>query len=324
MAAAAPLRRVAWVGDSYTYFNDLPAMVAAMLDTEPDPEACVLCGGARLSGHAADPRVAALLERDWDAVVLQEASTVAGGYDLAKLGASRGAAREFFAPRASTTVLLFGTWGHRGGSVYAASRRAYPSYRAMQAKTSAGCKRLCALLGSSARYAPVGEAFREVHEACAGSHLEPEGDPRTLFSRLYAPDGHHPSRLGSYLAACVFYATLTGESPEGHSYRPPPRCAHDDVVQAAFSCLQPGWQPAAMDDGDRAALQAAAARATVYARAQLRRAAGGLEDLDSDEDPDELQLARELSESYSPTNSPPRRAPPESLLRSPSTIRGAR
>ena len=79
-----------------------------------------------------------------------------------------------------------------------------------------------------------------------------------------------------------------------------------------------------MDDGDRAALQAAAARATVYARAQLRRAAGGLEDLDSDEDPDELQLARELSESYSPTNSPPRRAPPESLLRSPSTIRGAR
>ena len=38
------------------------------------------------------------------------------------------------------------------------------------------------------------EAFREVHEACAGSHLEPEGDPRTLFSRLYAPDGHHPSR----------------------------------------------------------------------------------------------------------------------------------
>ena len=194
----------------------------------------------------------------------------------------------------------------------------------MQAKTSAGCKRLCALLGSSARYAPVGEAFREVHEACAGSHLEPEGDPRTLFSRLYAPDGHHPSRLGSYLAACVFYATLTGESPEGHAYRPPPRCAHDDVVQAAFSCLQPGWQPAAMDDGDRAALQAAAARATVYARAQLRRAAGGLEDLDSDEDPDELQLARELSESYSPTNSPPRRAPPEALLRSPSTIRGAR
>ena len=60
---------------------------------------------------------------------------------------------------------------------------------------------LCALLGSSARYAPVGEAFREVHEACAGSHLEPEGDPRTLFSRLYAPDGHHPSRL------CLLYTS---------------------------------------------------------------------------------------------------------------------
>ena len=55
---------------------------------------------------------------------VRSASTVAGGYDLAKLGASRGAAREFFAPRAATTVLLFGTWGHRSSSVYAASKRA--------------------------------------------------------------------------------------------------------------------------------------------------------------------------------------------------------
>jgi hypothetical protein len=32
---------------------------------------------------------------------------------------------------------------------------------------------------------------------------------------LYAPDGSHPSPEGSYLAACVFYATLLGKSPEG-------------------------------------------------------------------------------------------------------------
>ncbi len=31
--------------------------------------------------------------------------------------------------------------------------------------------------------------------------------------KLYASDGIHPSALGVYLTACVFYASLTGESP---------------------------------------------------------------------------------------------------------------
>ena len=32
---------------------------------------------------------------------------------------------------------------------------------------------------------------------------------------LHDPDGSHPSPAGTYLAACVLYATLTGESPVG-------------------------------------------------------------------------------------------------------------
>ena len=35
---------------------------------------------------------------------------------------------------------------------------------------------------------------------------------------LYAADGKHPSKLGSYLAASVFFAALYGESPQGASY----------------------------------------------------------------------------------------------------------
>jgi len=30
---------------------------------------------------------------------------------------------------------------------------------------------------------------------------------------LWAGDGQHPARLGSYLAACVFYAMLSGREP---------------------------------------------------------------------------------------------------------------
>jgi hypothetical protein len=32
---------------------------------------------------------------------------------------------------------------------------------------------------------------------------------------LYDTDGSHPSLAGSYLAACVLFATLFGESPVG-------------------------------------------------------------------------------------------------------------
>jgi len=35
---------------------------------------------------------------------------------------------------------------------------------------------------------------------------------------LWDSDGSHPAPAGSYLAACVFYATLFGESPAGLNY----------------------------------------------------------------------------------------------------------
>jgi hypothetical protein len=39
-----------------------------------------------------------------------------------------------------------------------------------------------------------------------------------LRAKLYGPDGHHPSALGTYMAACVLYAVLAGKSPEGLPY----------------------------------------------------------------------------------------------------------
>jgi hypothetical protein len=37
---------------------------------------------------------------------------------------------------------------------------------------------------------------------------------------LWGPDGSHPSPLGSYLAANVFYALIFDESPSGLLYTP--------------------------------------------------------------------------------------------------------
>ena len=50
--------------------------------------------------------------------------------------------------------------------------------------------------------APVGEAWRTALKHDSG--LE-----------LWQADGSHPTALGTYLAACTFYATLYQQSPEG-------------------------------------------------------------------------------------------------------------
>jgi Domain of unknown function (DUF4886) len=52
---------------------------------------------------------------------------------------------------------------------------------------------------------PAGLAFARVRK------LQPE-------LNLYAPDKRHPSPAGTYLAACVTFAALTGRSPVGNSY----------------------------------------------------------------------------------------------------------
>ena len=82
-------QRIAYVGNSFIYFNDLPNMIEGMLGGEGRSHEAVTPGGAKLSGHAGDPRVSALLAKEWDVVVLQDNSQIPGGYDLAKLGAGQ-------------------------------------------------------------------------------------------------------------------------------------------------------------------------------------------------------------------------------------------
>ena len=57
------------------------------------------------------------------------------------------------------------------------------------------------------KIAPVGEGFR--------SFKNMYGDD---FSTLYIRDGSHPSLKGSYLAACVHFSTLFGQTCLGNSY----------------------------------------------------------------------------------------------------------
>ena len=57
--------------------------------------------------------------------------------------------------------------------------------------------------------APVGLGFANVYQSVQESGTIPE-TPGSAFHSLYDGDGEHPSLKGSYLAACIIYASMTG------------------------------------------------------------------------------------------------------------------
>jgi len=205
-SAKKPLR-VLFVGNSYTFVNDLPLLVRRLASAAHEElrfEAVSECPpGSSLKQHWSSGRDAALLrDGHFDWVVLQEQSVVPS-FAPAQLETDmypfvtrlHDAATE-----AGTKTLLFMTWGHEKGDL-ANLRR--DTYDAMQTRVVAGYETIAGRLHVS--IAPVGIAWRRAVQANAGAPL-------------WAADGIHPSPAGSYLAACVFYDALYGHTPVGDSF----------------------------------------------------------------------------------------------------------
>ena len=191
--------RVLFLGNSYTYYNNLPRLVeelAAAAGKKVETR-MIAPGGASLADHAATAKtVEAIRSGGWDFVVLQEQSALGAVYlvngeaRVANPEAFFAAARRLDAEirKAGAKTILFHTWPQREAPE---SDRAMLDYAYMRIARELG-----------AAVAPVGLAWRQARAEVGGASL-------------YAEDGSHPSRTGSYLAAAVIAATLTGASPAG-------------------------------------------------------------------------------------------------------------
>ncbi|MEI5998127.1 hypothetical protein H3V53_13225 [Paraburkholderia bengalensis] len=170
--------RVLFVGNSYTTRNDLPTLVARLLEASiPDMnvKAEVLAfGGASLAAHwnrgEVQKRLAA---QKWNAVVLQDQSTRA----LRALKSMQEYVRRFVDEIQATGAkpYLYMTWARKDNP-------------ASQANIATAYEDLEKVTGASV--VPVGLAwdqFRKLRPAIG----------------LYESDGSHPSVIGSYLAACT-------------------------------------------------------------------------------------------------------------------------
>jgi hypothetical protein len=188
--AERQVTRVLFVGNSFTFGNDLPDRVIELGQSLNPPvhieTDMVASDGASLEAHWQDGEVARRLrEERWDVLVLQEQ----GSRPLTAPALMETYVRRFAATarKSGTEVVLYQTW----------PRVDQPNTEQARAETY---RRIAAAVG--ARMAPVGIAWRLARAADPGL-------------RLHAADGVHASSVGSYLAACVLLGVLADRSPIG-------------------------------------------------------------------------------------------------------------
>ncbi len=215
--------RVLFIGNSLTYFNDLPGTVAQLASSVNGTVevASVARPNFALIDHVngESNAVEVIQNGDWDYVVLQQGPS---SLDLSR-----------------DTLIL-------------ATRLLDPYIRA-----AGGRSALLMVWPESARF----EFFDEVRASYQLAAREVDGlflpageawlgawtlDPQL---QLYGSDGYHPSELGTYLAALVVYERITGHDPRslpaeaivaGRKLSVPPsrvrllqRAAHEAVVRFA-------------------------------------------------------------------------------------------
>lgn len=261
--------RVLFVGNSYTYYNNLPAILEDLGRARPaDPTietGMIVEGGATLLEHAENERtLRAIRVGAWDHVVLQAQSAfgnvhlVNGEYRIVDPGGFyRGAtALVSRAREVGARPLLLQHW----------RRRDAPDRD--HRKIAHAFMHLGRRLG--VRVAPVGVAWEEVRDADA-SNIE-----------LYAEDGSHPAPGGSYLGAAVLYEVLTGRSPlglPGEARGPPVNVESGEVVGDSSATLV-----RLTTDG------AETLRTAAHAAVRRLRSAGGYLDIDDPGPPEVPRL----------------------------------
>lgn len=196
-ADESPLQKVLFIGNSFTYYNNslhyhveqlLRNTMSVQAFAPYNYRAATIAGGFWYEQLA---NVDYLTQgKSWDAVVLQGHSREAIDEDKQLIFKdSLKESRDLLLER-GIKPFLFMTW-------------AYQHQPEMIEQLELRYQMLAEALNLS--LVPVGSAFH-----------------RSLTQRpsliLHAQDGIHPSRAGTYLAACVFYAVLYNESPAGLSY----------------------------------------------------------------------------------------------------------
>jgi hypothetical protein len=185
--------KVLFIGNSFTARNNVPELVAQLAEARGRrlQHRLISAGGASLRMHWNKGEAQKAMEESrYDYVALQEQSTLPVKNPLRMHENIRLFDQAIKSSGAKTALYL--TWARQNAP------------ETQQAITSAY---LAIGRELGATIVPVGIAWQ--------NYLRALGDGKHPWPVLHDKDLSHPTLAGSYLAACVFFAVLFGESPVG-------------------------------------------------------------------------------------------------------------
>ncbi|WP_300485170.1 PKD domain-containing protein [Flavobacterium sp.] len=204
---AQTTKRVYFVGNSYTYYNNLPELIQKIAQSTNDhlEYDSHTPGGSRFQQHAANPTVLnKIAEGNWDHVVLQEQSQLPSFPQQQVANMVYPYARQlvdaFKTANPCGSAVFYMTWGRKYGD---------------EQNCNNGLPQLCTYEGmDNALYtsymkmatdnksliSPVSKVWRAIREQNPGMEL-------------YIEDNSHPSYIGSMAAAFTFYTIFFKKDP---------------------------------------------------------------------------------------------------------------
>jgi hypothetical protein len=209
---------VLFIGNSFTFQNDLPNMLKE-LSADAGVPISVLShfeGGAPLCTLVSHQNAKTLLSRKHDYVVLQDQSNFP--MERNWRAASIRCLNEEYKPRlvqaGTSHVIFYETWGRRKFQFL------FPDFPSNQRGLTEGYNKYAENMAANStinvQVARVGSAFLQIYNESQPNFLSQS----SAFYRLYDSDDSHPSALGTYIAACSMYMRITGRSPVGIKYKP--------------------------------------------------------------------------------------------------------
>jgi hypothetical protein len=205
---AVPPSRILFIGNSYTAANSLPSIfkqVAAGGGQPPVSIAASTPGGVTLEKHAKLPGTLAKIdEGNWDVVIIQgqsQEAAMAEQFDNVRASFQAGAAglcKRIAAKSPDARIVFYQTWARHADYWLdpKADKAVGNSPGDMQSRIRKWYGRVAqAAQKQHAVVAPVGDAWQLNYRNASPL-------------RLHVKDNSHPAFNGSYLAACVIYATI--------------------------------------------------------------------------------------------------------------------
>ncbi len=196
-------KNVLFIGNSITYFNNMPFTFEAIANSKGDATSVTMYapGGTGFVDHVNDPNVyAKFREKVWDFVVLQPGSGESFGstHPISTTLNRAIQLKDSILKYSPCAKILFyeisnGVTGNTASDL--------TNYNNSMDIVRSNLEYLAD--GTDLYFAPVGEAFREKWN---------NDQTDMLWGNTY---NIHPNEKGSYLAACVFYASIYQKNSEG-------------------------------------------------------------------------------------------------------------